>query len=392
VFGLENVFRELPRYDGSPLVVVQPTPFCNINCDYCYLPNRNSTDRLGADTFRKMLEALLREGFLKDDLSIVWHAGEPMVLPVSYYTELFRVIDDLAITRSMIHHSFQTNGTLISAEWCDFFKEYQINLGISLDGPAHIHDRHRRSRDNCGTHARILKGIQFLRQSDVNFHVISVVTSYSLDFADEIIDHFLDLGVTRLGFNIEETEGVHLSSSLRDKGLDTKIRRFWQRLHERQIEAEGRIEIREFQNAYKQVLEADANLNAEMAMQRMPQVSPLAIISMDCKGNVSSFSPELLGFKSVEYGPFAFGNIHEIGIRAITRNKRFKKLSKDISAGIRLCQLSCQYFPVCGGGAPANKFFENGTFNSTETAYCRFSIQAPFEVVLSHLESCVRRT
>jgi uncharacterized protein len=60
---------------------------------------------------------------------------------------------------------------------------------------------------------------------------------------------------------------------------------------------------------------------------------------------------------------------------------------KDINAGVELCKKKCEYFHVCGGGAPSNKLYENGSFNSTETLYCKFSIQQPIDIVLSYLEA-----
>ena len=380
------------RYRGpiSPdvrLVVVQPTPFCNINCDYCYLPDRKSTARLAKATFRKLLENLFGDGFGRRGLSIVWHAGEPMVLPPSYYESLFEVIDELSLSPELISHAFQTNGTLISPDWCSFFRDFKIRLGVSLDGPAWLHDRHRRDREGRGTHSRVLEGISCLRESQIDFHVIAVISSDSLGAADEIIDHFLELGIQRIGFNIEELEGVHVSSSLRDGKLEDRLRMFWQQLYHRQLAANGSLEIREFSDAYQKITYAREDLTAEQSMRVTSQVSPLAIVAMDWRGNLSSFSPELLGLKSLKYGEFTFGNVHEISIREMLNDPRFSRVAKDIYSGVRLCAKTCQYFPVCGGGAPVNKYFENGSFVSAETLYCRGSLQMPFDVALAHLES-----
>src|SRR5580704_3268091 len=137
-----------PQYNGPiaefiQLLIVQPTPFCNIQCDYCYLPDRDSAARLERDTFRELLEKVFASGLVGETLSVVWHAGEPLVLPPSYYADLFQAIDQLSIPRSRLRHSVQTNGMLISEPWCDFIRQESINLGLSIDGPAFLHDRHR---------------------------------------------------------------------------------------------------------------------------------------------------------------------------------------------------------------------------------------------------------
>jgi uncharacterized protein len=375
-----------PVAGSLQLLVVQPTPFCNIQCDYCYLPNRDSTARLQKQTFRRLLETVFSSGLVDDTLSIVWHAGEPLALPVSFYSDLFSVIDELGIRPSQIRHSIQTNGMLISEAWCDFFSEFEVNVGLSIDGPAHIHDSHRIDRQRKGTHHRVLKGVTILQERNIDFHVIAVVTSDSLDHADEIFDFFLGLGVARLGFNVEELEGEHQISSLRDRKLEDRIRGFWARLYERQMASEGRLRIREFERAYDNIVRGPAGVTATQSMQRNSQVLPFAIIGMDCRGNLSTFSPELLGLKSAQYGDFTFGNVHRGDLLDIRKTSNFDAVATDIYAGVKACEKSCQYFDLCGGGAPANKYYENGSFVSTETMYCRTSIQMPIDVVLMGLE------
>jgi uncharacterized protein len=67
------------------LLIVQPTSFCNINCSYCYLPDRNNRTRLTIDTLAWLCRRVFTSGFLGERLSIVWHAGEPLVLSPAYY-------------------------------------------------------------------------------------------------------------------------------------------------------------------------------------------------------------------------------------------------------------------------------------------------------------------
>jgi hypothetical protein len=72
------------------LLVVQPTPFCNINCRYCYLPDRNSRVVVAQQTLINLFSQVFASGWVQDCLSVVWHAGEPMVLPIGFYCDAFR--------------------------------------------------------------------------------------------------------------------------------------------------------------------------------------------------------------------------------------------------------------------------------------------------------------
>ena len=92
----------------------------------------------------------------------------------------------------------------------------------------------------------MVKGIELLKAHGIDFHVIAVITSDALDHAYEIFDFFLELGVQRLGFNVEELEGEHLRSSLVNGNVETRIRNFWTQLYERQVQSGDRIYVREF--------------------------------------------------------------------------------------------------------------------------------------------------
>jgi len=93
------------------LLVIQPTPFCNIDCSYCYLPHRTSKKRMSLEMAEQVFDRLFKFPTIQDEVGIVWHAGEPMVLPVDYYESMFALIQRLAGDRIRVQHSFQTNGT-----------------------------------------------------------------------------------------------------------------------------------------------------------------------------------------------------------------------------------------------------------------------------------------
>jgi uncharacterized protein len=115
-------------------------------------------------------------------------------------------------------------------------------------------------------------------------------------------------------------------------------------------------------------------------------VEPFAITSMDWAGNISTFSPELLGLKNASYGDFLLGNINYDALADMPRRSNFVRMHEDIAAGVAMCRERCEYFSVCGGGEPVNKMAENGTFVSTETTYCRVTKMRATDLVLDALE------
>ena len=109
------------------------------------------------------------------------------------------------------------------------------------------------------------------------------------------------------------------------------------------------------------------------------------MINVDCFGNFSSFSPELLGQSTEKYKSFTFGNVLSQSFFEATSNPHFQEVVRDIDAGNRKCAESCPYWGQCGGASPSNKYYENGTFDSTETHHCRSMIQMPIDIVRDFL-------
>ena len=118
---------------------------------------------------------------------------------------------------------------------------------------------------------------------------------------------------------------------------------------------------------------------------RTHETTPFAIISVDWQGNLSTFSPELLGLRSDRYGDFVLGNVATDSLAAVAASPRLAAIHHDIAAGVERCRETCPYFRFCGGGAPVNKLCETGSFTATETLFCRLNRQALLDVVLHRM-------
>ena len=363
------------------LLVIQPTPFCNIDCRYCYLPDRNSKAVVAPQTLSNLFSQVFASGWTGDCLSIVWHAGEPMVLPIEFYREAFRMIDRLKPAGLEVAHSFQTNGTLIDEAWCAFFADEHLGVGVSIDGPKQFHDRHRLTRSGRGTFDRTLAGVRLLRRHQVPFHVISVLSAASMAAPREMFDFYVAEGIERVCFNVEESEGDHVSESFGEAAVEASYYRFLSEFWRLSAAAPGKITfIREIEDAIGQVIRpSDVPFRNQL-------VEPFAITSMDWAGNISTFSPELLGLKNAAYQDFLLGNINRDALVDLPHSPNFARMLADIKAGVEMCRECCEYFSVCGGGEPVNKLAENGSFASSETTYCRLTKMRGTDLILDALE------
>ena len=159
-----NVGPDLNRFGPIGLVVVQSTSLCNLDCSYCYLPDRQKKRVFDLDLLPLLMQRILESPYAGPEFSLVWHAGEPLTLPTSWYDKataiLYRSLDQFNAQGLDFTQHVQTNATLINDAWCDCFRRNRIVVGISVDGPEDIHDAHRRFRNGRGSHAMAMKGLK----------------------------------------------------------------------------------------------------------------------------------------------------------------------------------------------------------------------------------------
>lgn len=365
---------------------MQPTPFCNIACDYCYLAERDAKRFMSEDVVRAAIRNARESGLLGRELNVVWHAGEPLVAPAAFYERAFGIMNEEAGACTAVRHSIQTNAMLIDEPWCDLFRRWGVHVGVSVDGPADIHDRHRKTRDGRPTHARVMQGIERLQRAGIAFDAIAVVTDASVERADAIVDFCLAAGIPAIGFNVDEQEGVRTTSSL--AGADASVEGFFERVFERAADVPERLRVRELHEALGRVAAGLPVVTvAGHAMPANPQVIPFATTTIDCTGRFSCFSPELIDQRHADYGSFDFGNVlHGLMIDALATD-RFAAVFDDILVGNDACRAACPYFSLCGGGSPVNKLNERGSFRVAETRYCRQTIKTPVELAMQALEA-----
>lgn len=368
----------MPR---TRLLILQPTPFCNIDCTYCYLADRSDRSRMSESTLRRIAQALSQYDGLSSEITVVWHAGEPLVVGVDFFDKAIHTLHE-NLPNVRVCHAIQTNGLLLNDQWCDLFKKHDVRIGVSIDGPEFIHDHHRLDRRGRGTHSRVMRGIDILKENDIPFGVIAVVSEFSSNFPNEVWSFFVKNNIYQIGLNVEEIEADNTRSSFGD--VDTTTRKYeafiakFLKLWESHPHKD-RIKIREFEDIIGLITRGfDEVSSAENV--------PFSILNIDWQGNMSTFSPELLGMKDARLGSFVFGNVHDQGISDIADNPAFQAIAAEIHRGVERCREHCDYFSVCGGGPPVNKLCENGSFDSTETSYCLTRIKRTTNLLLDYLE------
>lgn len=330
-----------------------------------------------SDTFRFLLAD---QNLVPHRITVVWHAGEPMVLPLAFYREAFEIARQCNKREVVVEHAFQTNATLITQEWCDFIRATGIKVGVSLDGPKPFHDRYRVDRSGRGTFEKVMRGVSLLRRNNIPFHIIGVLTRESISHPDELWDFFSATGCEKIGFNIDEIEGQNTQSSMAYAGAAEDYAAFFHRFMQLRDAAKSRIIIREIDEMLD-IIEFGAS------EVRGTENIPLCIFSISWDGCISTFSPELLGMKDPNHNDFVYGNVAEDQPHDILHRENFRTAHDAIQRGVDMCRDTCDYFLICGGGSPSNKLYENGSFASTETLACGLRKKALAELALTYLET-----
>ena len=171
-------------------VMLKPAgPSCNLNCTYCYYLEKKKLFS-GTGHFRMTEEVL--EDFTKQYIeahevpvvTFTWQGGEPALMGLDFYRKALELQKKYAGGKK-IENAFQTNGTLLNDDWCKFFTDNNILVGISIDGEEHNHDHYRKTVSGSPTFRKVMKGIELLHRHKVEFNTLSTVNDYNVHFASE---------------------------------------------------------------------------------------------------------------------------------------------------------------------------------------------------------------
>lgn len=177
---------------------------CNLRCKYCYYLEkshlyRNAPVRVMSD---ELLERFVQEYIQAQTMSQVlftWHGGEPLMRPLSFYRKAVALQERYAFGRQ-IDNTIQTNGTLLTDEWCEFFKEYNWLVGISIDGPQEFHDEYRRTASDKPSWQKVMRGIRLLRKHGVEWNAMAVVNDFNAGYPLEFYHFFKEMGAKYIQF------------------------------------------------------------------------------------------------------------------------------------------------------------------------------------------------
>ena len=390
-------FDEAIRKSYGPLafnLMIKPAgSLCNLSCRYCYyLDKAEIYGRKQPRMTLEMLEKLTKDYIAANDTSEVtfnWHGGEPLVMGLEFYRKAVEFQNKYADGK-IIRNTLQTNGTLITEEYSDFFSSNKFLIGISIDGPEEIHDRHRIDKGGHPTFDKVMNGLLSLRQRGVEFNTMTAVSNASEGKGLEVYQFLKHIGSRYMQF-MPVVEHVK-NAVIVDPGEPGASLAPWS------VSAEGfgrfmcdmfdcwvRNDVGQcFVNLF------DAALAGYCGVQ-----SGICAYASTCGGNtVVEHNGDVYPCDHFVYPKYLIGNINDRPLREIVESEQQFRFGLEKRNALPAACFSCKYAHLCHGECPKHRFNNTENGDAGLSALCEgykmyYSHTAPYmlqmkELLLNH--------
>jgi uncharacterized protein len=178
---------------------------CNLGCRYCYYLKKKGlypevhSLRMPEDILEQYIVQHI-DAFPGEVIHFSWHGGEPTVAGLDYFQKIVALQHKHRPPDRRITNGMQTNGTLLDDRWCRFLAAEGFAVGISLDGPPEMHDRHRVTKSQHPTHAQAMRGYRLLRKHRIPHDILCVVNSHNVQYPGEVYGFFKQIGARYIAF------------------------------------------------------------------------------------------------------------------------------------------------------------------------------------------------
>lgn len=186
--------KKLPEYFH---VLAKPTgAVCNLDCKYCFFLSKEmlypgSRFRMADDLLEEYIKQLI-ESQSGPEVSLSWQGGEPTMMGLDFFRRSIVIADKYKRQGTTITNTMQTNGILIDDDWCEFFKENNFLIGLSIDGTKELHDYYRVDKGGHGTFDKVVKAARLMDKHKVDFNLLTTVHSKNADYPLEVYRFFRD--------------------------------------------------------------------------------------------------------------------------------------------------------------------------------------------------------
>lgn len=335
---------------------------CNLACDYCYYLEKQKLYQNGE---KHVMSDQLTEVFIREyiqsqftrEVNFTWHGGEPMIRPLPYYKKIVKWQRQYAEGKTIMN-CIQTNGTLLTPEWCRFLHDEGWLVGISIDGPQDMHDTYRMKRSGGPTWKKVMQGIEMLERYDVEWNAMAVVNditaSRPLDFyrffRDELECRYLQFTpvVERIH---KHSDGRHLAHVM--DGEEYSVAPF-----SVTPEAWGEFLCTVFDEWYQNDIGEMFVQTFEATLANWAGITPGVCSLSDWCGHaaVMEYNGDIYCCDHFVFPEYYLGNIRNRGILDMLNSDKQATFAGMKTLGLPKQCKECQWQFACHGECPRNRF------------------------------------
>jgi len=369
-------------FRGKPVqrmhVMVKPTgPLCNLDCSYCYyLSKQNLFEKSENWTISdQILEKFIREYFASQNYKEVifsWQGGEPTLLGLDFFKKVVALQKKYCPPHVRCENDLQTNGTLLDDSWCEFLYEHNFLVGLSIDGPKHLHDLYRKDKSGMGSFDSVFRAAKLLKKHKVNFATLSCVNQVTAKHPLEVYRFLRDkVGTKRIQFipvvepvSFRDVAPQHWDERLLPKigsdqakpGTEGSVVEDWS------VDPDdwGEFLCRVFDEFCRKDLGNNYVNYFEAAVETwMGHVSPLCTQSPMCgKGLALEHDGSVYACDHYVYPEYRAGNISEKSLSEMAFSSQQEKFGKMKEGTLPEQCRKCAYEFTCFGECPKNRFIK----------------------------------
>jgi uncharacterized protein len=341
-------------------------PSCNLDCTYCYYLEKENLFPKG-ENFRmqpEVLEAYIRqyiESQNTHEVTFAWQGGEPTLLGLDYFRKIVDLEKKYSAGR-VINNTLQTNGTLLTDEWCQFFRDHHFLIGLSIDGPRHLHDTYRLDKGQKPTFDRVMRGLELLKKHQVEFNTLTVISASNAKHPIEVYDFLRDIGSGYIQF-IPLVERLPAPSA-KSLGLD-----FAEPPEQGQSESpvtRWSVPSEMYGDFLIQIFDAWVRRDVGKVFVQMFDVSlgiwsghgpGLCLFLKDCgEGLALEHNGDLYSCDHFVYPKFQLGNIMNESISTMVNSTKQKEFGEAKSSTLPKFCRECDVRFACQGECPKHRF------------------------------------
>ncbi len=338
-------------------VLVKPIgPLCNLDCEYCFYLKK--TDMFKGSKFRMsddLLELHIRRYIETqpqgtNEIAFAWQGGEPTLLGIDFFRKVIELQDRYRKTGTTISNGFQTNGTRLDRNWCEFLRENNFLVGISIDGPEHFHNKFRKTKGGKGSFRAVMKGLENLQQFEVDYNILTVIQRHNGDFPLEVYRGLRELGAEHIQFIpiIEQQEDEQVSTR---SVLPNQYGEFMNAVFDEWLSHDiGRIYIQQVESALNSLI----NQSATICVHAETCGRALAL----------EHNGDLFACDHFVFDEFRLGNISRADYPELVDGSQQTEFGLAKKTKLTERCLRCDVRHYCNGGCPAHQFItiKNETF------------------------------